>query len=288
MAAQRAVTDNLTLASKQRIPQLGFGVYKSPADQTVASCRRALDVGYRHIDTAQFYGNEREVGDAVRQHTSLKRSDVFLTTKILEAGGSVDASYAKCVESVRKLNPGVEQGGGGYVDLFLIHTSNVSAGQRKEMWQALERLYEEGKARSIGVSNFGIKHIEELKQFAKVWPPHANQIELHPWHQQREIVKYCEDNKIIVQAYCPIARNKRADDKTVAGVAHKHGVTANQVLIRWSLQKGWVPLPKSDDPERIRLNADVYGFELDNNEMQALDALDEGAAGALVKTVENH
>jgi len=291
-SSKRAITDTLPLTSKpssHKIPQLGFGVYKSPADQTVASCKRALDVGYRHIDTAQFYANEREVGDAVQQYTGLGRGDVFLTTKILEAGGSVDASYDKCIESVRKLNPGGADGKEGqeYVDLFLIHTSNVTAEQRKEMWLALERLHEQGKARAIGVSNFGVKHIEELKQFAKVWPPHVNQIELHPWHQQREIVKYCESNNIIVQAYCPIARNKHADDKTIAGIAEKHGVTPNQVLIRWSVQKGWVPLPKSDDPERIRMNADIYGFALSREEMDTIDALDEGAKGALVKTVEN-
>lgn len=182
-SSKRAITDTLPLSSSShKIPQLGFGVYKSPAEQTAASCRRALDVGYRHIDTAQFYANEREVGDAVvaQQHAGgLKRSDVFLTTKILEAGGSVDASYEKCIESVRRLNPGDgKEEEGGYVDLFLIHTSNVTAEQRKEMWLALERLHEQGRARAIGVSNFGIKHIEELRQFAKVWPPHVNQIEV--------------------------------------------------------------------------------------------------------------
>lgn len=196
MAATRAITDTLALSSSSgggcgTIPQLGFGVYKSPPNLTVASCRRALDVGYRHIDTAQFYGNEREVGNAIRDYTTtaaknggegdrqggkLTRGDIFLTTKILEAGGSVDASYAKCAESVRKLNP--SDNGSGHVDLFLIHTSNVPAEQRKEMWQALERLHEQGLARAIGVSNFGIKHIEELRQFAKVWPPHVNQIEV--------------------------------------------------------------------------------------------------------------
>ncbi|KXJ90765.1 2,5-diketo-D-gluconic acid reductase A [Microdochium bolleyi] len=294
MAAKRAITDTLALAASGggSIPQLGFGVYKSPQNLTVASCQRALDVGYRHIDTAQFYGNEAEVGDAVREYTTktsqerLTRSDIFLTTKILEAGGSVDKSYAKCVESVRKLNPETGEDG-GYVDLFLIHTSNVPVEQRKEMWQALERLHEDGKAKAIGVSNFGIKHIEELKGFAKVWPPHVNQIELHPWHQQKEIVKYCEDNNILVQAYCPIARNKKADDETVLKIAEAHGATPNQVLIRWSLQKGWIPLPKSDDPERIRVNADVFGFDLSQDDMSALDALDQGKAGALVKTVEN-
>jgi diketogulonate reductase-like aldo/keto reductase len=158
------------------IPRLGFGVYRSPTDVCIKSCLTALKAGYRHIDTAQFYANEAEVGQAVQQ-SGLKRSDVFLTTKILSAGGSVDASYKKCLESVRKLNPGAEDGK-GYVDLFLIHSPNAGSKARKEMWLALERLYEEGLAKSIGVSNWGIGHINEAKDYAKVWPPQVDQIEV--------------------------------------------------------------------------------------------------------------
>lgn len=170
--APRALVDALTLANSVKIPQLGFGVYKSPTDVCVKSCLTALENGYRHIDTAQFYGNEKEVGQAVQQ-SSVPRKDIFLTTKILSAAGSVDRSYQQCVESVGKLDPD-----GGYVDLFLIHSPNSGKEKRREMWQALEKLHQEGKAKSIGVSNFGIQHIEELKQFAKVWPPHVNQIEV--------------------------------------------------------------------------------------------------------------
>lgn len=169
---ERSHTDTLPLANSVEIPQLGFGVYLSPPEVCVKSCLTALEAGYRHIDTAQYYGNEAEVGQAVQQ-SNVERKDVFLTTKILEAAGSVELSYSKCVESIGKLDPE-----SGYVDLFLIHSPNPGAAKRKEMWQALERLYEEGKARSIGVSNFGIKHIDELKQYAKVWPPHVNQIEV--------------------------------------------------------------------------------------------------------------
>lgn len=169
---ERSQADTLPLANSVEIPQLGFGVYLSPPEVCVNSCLTALEAGYRHIDTAQYYGNETEVGKAVQQ-SNVARKDVFLTTKILEAAGSVDLSYAKCVESIKKLDPE-----SGYVDLFLIHSPNPGATKRKEMWQALEKLYEEGKAKSIGVSNFGIKHIDELKQFAKVWPPHVNQIEV--------------------------------------------------------------------------------------------------------------
>ncbi|KAF4450813.1 hypothetical protein F53441_6145 [Fusarium austroafricanum] len=279
---ERSQSDTLLLLNSMSIPQLGFGVYLSPPEVCTNSCLTALEAGYRHIDTAQYYANETEVGKAVQQ-SKVDRKDVFLTTKILEAAGSVDASYAQCLESIKKLDPE-----SGYVDLFLIHSPNSGAANRKEMWQALERLYEEGKAKSIGVSNFGIKHIEELKQFAKVWPPHVNQIELHPWAQQRDAVEYCERNNIVVEAYAPLVRNQKADDKTLKSIAEKHKVTTNQVLIRYCLQKNWVPLPKSDTPERIRANADVFGFELDDKDMKTLDGLDQGVAGSIVQAVDNY
>ncbi|KAF7563559.1 hypothetical protein G7046_g568 [Stylonectria norvegica] len=301
--APSPVTKSITLFNSVQIPQLGFGVYESPVDVCVKSCLMALETGYRHIDTAQYYANEREVGQAIQQ-SSIPRKDVFLTTKILSAAGSVEQSYRECVESVAKLDP--EQ---GYVDLFLIHSPNSGKEKTQEMWLALERLYQEGKAKSIGVSNFGVKHIEEMKQFAKVWPPHVNQIEvsaylptqtvavkncqiintsqLHPWLQQPEIVKYCEKNNIAVEAYCPLVRNMRAEDKTLVKIAEKHNVSPNQVLIRFSIQKNWIPLPKSDNAGRIQANADVFNFQLDGEDMSALNDLDMGDAGAIVQAVDN-
>lgn len=157
--------------SSVHIPRLGFGVYRSSPSVCVQSCLTALEVGYRHIDTAQFYGNETQVGEAV-QKSGIPRSEVFVTTKILSAAGSVEKSYQKCLDSVEKIHPG------GYVDLFLVHSPNAGSKARKEMWLALEKLYEEGKAKSIGVSNYGVGHIEEMKTYAKVWPPHVNQIEV--------------------------------------------------------------------------------------------------------------
>ncbi|KAF4468399.1 alcohol dehydrogenase [Fusarium albosuccineum] len=278
---KRSISDALSLSNSLKIPQLGFGVYRSPTEVCVKSCLTALECGYRHIDTAQFYANEKEVGIAIKQ-SGLQRQDVFLTTKILTAGGSIEKSYAKCLDSVRNLDS--EK---GYVHLFLIHSPNSGPAARKEMWQAIEKLYEEGKAKSIGVSNFGIQHIEELKSFAKVWPPHVNQIELHPWLQQKEIVEYCNKNHIVVEAYCPLVRNLKAEEETLVGIAKKHGVTTNQVLVRYCLQKRWVPLPKSDNPGRIKANADVFGFELDDEDMDTLNGLDQGRAGAIVQAVDN-
>jgi diketogulonate reductase-like aldo/keto reductase len=175
MSAKFTITDKLHMPKcATRIPRLGFGVYESHADQCVASCTTALKVGYRHIDTAQYYANEAEVGTAVRQ-SGLKRADVFITTKILAAAGSFAKTVQKCLESVDKIDGGKE---GGYVDCFLIHSPSGGKEKRREMWQALEKLYELGKAKSIGVSNFGVGHIEEMKSYAKVWPPHVNQIEV--------------------------------------------------------------------------------------------------------------
>lgn len=287
------MTDSLAISStfpishakdQIQIPRLGFGVYRSPTDVCVQSCLTALKAGYRHIDSAQFYRNETEVGQAVTE-SGLQRSEVFLTTKILSAAGSVEASYQKCVESVQKLDP--QGGDNAYADLFLIHSPNAGSEARKEMWLALERLYEEGKAKSIGVSNWGIGHINEAKDYAKVWPPHVNQIELHPWCQQRDIVKFCEQNNIIVQAYSPLVRNYKANDETLLSLAKKYDRTTAQILVRWCLQKGWVPLPKSDTPERIVANADVFGFQIKDEDMKTLDDLDEAEAGSIVQWVKN-
>lgn len=181
--APGSISETVQLRNSVQIPRLGFGVYKSPPDLCVQSCLYALRCGYRHIDTAQFYANESQVGAAL-QKSGLPRSAVFLTTKILSAAGTVETSYQQCLGSLDKLDP-VNH----YVDLFLIHSPNSGAEKRKEMWLALEKLYKEGKARSIGVSNFGIQHIEEMKQYAEVWPPQVNQIEVvKPTPQLRSLL----------------------------------------------------------------------------------------------------
>ena len=286
------------------------------------------------------------MGEAVRE-SGLSRSDVFLTTKILSAGGTPEATYKKCLQSVEKIDDGLGKGGNGeskgYVDLFLIHSPHAGTGGRKLMWQALERLKDEGRVKAIGVSNYGIGHIEEMKTYVKVWPPHVNQIEvsfrtslskslflfrspylfvisinwhiqhfghivnrlqptalqwypgmrwlityqLHPFCQQREVVDYCNQNKIIVEAYSPIVRNQKAHDPTLTKLAKAHGKTVSQILIRYCLQKGWVPLPKSDTKSRIEENINVYDFELSQDDLSILDGLDQGERGAIVEAVRN-
>lgn len=173
MATKYTFSDLIPIPnSTAQIPRLGFGVYRSPAAQTVQSCLKALEVGYRHIDTAQFYANEKEVGEAIRQ-SGIPRNEIFVTSKILSPGASPEDTYDKIVASIDKIS-----GEGGYIDLFLIHSPSSGAPGRKLLWQTMERLFEEGRLKSIGVSNFGVKHIEELKPYAKVWPPQVNQIEV--------------------------------------------------------------------------------------------------------------
>ncbi|KAJ5280170.1 aldo-keto reductase [Penicillium angulare] len=276
------INDRIPLPnSADRIPRLGFGVYRSPPDQCVKSVHKALDVGYRHIDTAQLYGNEAEVGEALRT-ANVSREEVFVTSKILVPAGSPEATYEKLVESVEKVG-----GPGGYVDLFLIHSSKSGSAGRKHLWQALEKLREAGKTKSIGVSNFGVQQIEEMRAYAKVWPPQVNQLELHPWCQQREINDYCRQNDIVVEAYSPIVRNYKANNPTLVEVSQNYNKTTQQVLIRYALQKGWVPLPKTDNADRIAANADLFDFNISAEDMRTLDALDQGAEGAIVEAVVN-
>lgn len=174
MATKLSINDTLPLLnSSNRIPQLGFGLYRSEPEVAEASSSAALDVGYRHLDSAQFYANEAQAGAAWTK-AGLKREDVYLTTKILSSAGSVEKSLQKCRESVKKMDPRE----GGYVDLFLIHSPNAGAAVRKEFWLALEQLKKEGLTKEIGVSNFGRGHIEELKEFATIWPPVVNQVEV--------------------------------------------------------------------------------------------------------------
>ncbi|KAH8663603.1 putative aldo-keto reductase [Tricladium varicosporioides] len=285
MASKLKFTDLLVLPnSSVKIPRIGFGVYLSEPGKCVASCQAALRAGYRHIDTAEYYANEKEVGEAVRK-SGLKRSDVFITTKILYPGGSVEKNYERMLDSILKING--DSNANSYVDLFLIHTGNMSSVDRGQIWTAMERLLEEGRIKAIGVSNWGIGKIEELKSFAKIYPPHVNQIELHPFCQQREVVEFCQKNGIVIEAYCPLIRNQKANDPILKEIAEAHKKKTTQILVRYCLQKGWVPLPKSDTPSRIIENTDVYDFELSEKEMATLDGLDQGRKGAIVEAVVN-
>ncbi|EPQ56691.1 Aldo/keto reductase [Gloeophyllum trabeum ATCC 11539] len=255
------------------MPRLGFGVYASAKSICKRSVTCALHAGYRHIDSAMYYENEKEVGLAI-QASVIPRHDVFVTTKILApppddpTGGKL---WAMLNEAVDRFD---------YVDLFLIHTPTSGPEGRIKLWKALEKLKQSGRARSIGVSNFGINHLQELAASSSTRPA-VNQIELHPWCQQRDIVNYCQNHGITVQAYCPLVRGQKFEDPTLNQLVYVHLKDPAQILLRWSLQKGFVPLPKSDTPSRIEANAALYDFELSAEQMALLDSLDRGAKGAI-------
>ncbi|QRV81010.1 aldo/keto reductase family protein [Ceratobasidium sp. AG-Ba] len=219
-----------------------------------------------------MYRNEEAVGKAVKE-SGLKREDLFITTKCASRSHGYDKTLAGVDASLAKF-------GFDYIDLFLIHDPLSGPQKRLETYKALLECKAKGKIRDVGVSNFGVKHLEELKK-AGYETPAINQIELHPWCQQKDIVAYCKENEIVVQAYCPLVRGQKWGDPVLKGLAEKHNVSASQVLVRWSLQKGYVPLPKSTHEDRIASNANVYGFELSAEDMASLDALDEGSRGAI-------
>lgn len=281
MSSSLSLQSTLKLKSGSSIPRLGFGVWDSPAHLTTQSCLSALKTGYRHIDTAQVYGNEAEVGKAVRD-SGLKREDIFVTSKVLTPGDDAASTYQKVLESVKKID-----GEDGYLDLMLIHNNTAGPEGVKKMWQAMEKLQAEGRLKAIGVSNFGVGSIDRMKEYAQAWPPAVNQLELHPWLQQREVVEYCQKNGVVIEAYCPLVRNQKAEDPVLSGIASKHGKSTAQALLRYCLQKEWVPLPKSDNSERIAQNADVYGFELSQEEMGKLDEQNTEGSGSLVMAVSN-
>ena len=256
----------LLLNSGARIPRVGLGVWQTPSGATTrAAVAAALEVGYRHVDTARVYGNEADVGAAVRE-SGVAREEVFVTTKLWNADQGFDSALRAFDASLKRL--GLE-----YVDLYLIHWPVVR--QRLESWRALERIHEEGRARSIGVSNFLAPHLEELLGGAKRIPA-VNQIELTPFLQRRETRALCAKHGIVVEAYSPLTHGQRLDHPVVKEVARRVGRSVAQVLLRWGLQHGLVILPKSTNPARIAENGALFDFSLDDDAMEELDALEEG------------
>lgn len=260
------IRSTIRLNNEVEIPRLGLGVYQTPAGSIAErAVTVALDIGYRHVDTAQIYENEQSVGEAVR-NGGVPREEIFVTTKLGNADHGYDRAISACRRSLDAL--GLE-----YVDLYLIHWP--VEGLRGNSWQALETLYEEGLCRSIGVSNYMTRHLEELLDSCRVVPV-VNQVEFSPFLFQRELLDFCRGAGIVVEAYSPLTKAQRLADPHLVSVAERYGRTAAQVLIRWALQHDMVVLPKSEHPERIRENASVFDFELSAGDMQELDGLDEG------------
>ena len=261
-----SMESSVRLNSGAEIPRVGFGVYLAArGDEAQRAVGEALRAGYRHLDTAQAYGNEEDVGIAVRD-SGIPRSELFITSKLWND----DQGYG---EALQAFDASMVRLGLEYLDLYLLHWP--VPGKRLDSWRALERLAEEGRVRAVGVSNFMVHHLEELLG-ASTLTPAVNQIEVSPFLQQREVRSCCEEHGIVVEAYSPLTKARRLDDATVVEVAGVVERSPAQVLLRWGLQSGMVVLPKSVRAERIAENAALFDFEIAPDDMARLDALEEG------------
>jgi len=258
----------LTLNNGRKIPQVGLGVWQTPRGEvTQSAVAAALRIGYRHVDTARIYGNERDVGIGVQQG-GVPRGEIFVTTKLWNDDQGYDSALRAFDASLARL--GLE-----YVDLYLLHWP--VAGRRLDSWRALEKIHAEGRARAIGVSNFLSNHLDELIAGARVVPA-VNQIEVSPFLQQRDTRAFCAQHGIVVEAYSPLTHGQRLGHPVVTKVAKRVGRTPAQVLLRWGVQHGMVVLPKSTRESRIRENAALFDFTLDADAMAVLDGCEEGLA----------
>jgi len=248
------------------IPRIGLGVLRVPADDAQRSVRTALESGYRFVDTAAVYGNEDGVGRGIRE-SGIAREDVFLTTKVWNTNHGYQETLDAFAKSLERLDV-------DYVDLYLIHWPMAHLGKFPDTWRALQEIRRQGLARSIGVSNFLVKHLESLAAESDALPS-VNQIELHPHMQQNELRAYHADHGIATEAWSPLGQGQLLEDATLAQLAREHGRSVAQIILRWHLQLGDIAIPKSSNPERIRQNIDVFDFELSADDMNRIAHLNQ-------------
>ncbi|MGI8900852.1 MAG: aldo/keto reductase [Nocardioides sp.] len=258
---------NITLNNGTAIPQLGFGVFQIDPDETREAALMALEVGYRHIDTAEMYGNEKGVGEAVRD-SGLDRSEVFVTSKLDNGSHGHDDALAAFDQTLKDL-------GFDYLDLFLVHWPTPAIGDFVDTWRAMERIYDSGGATAIGVSNFTPRHLGRLAAETTV-PPAVNQVEVHPFFGNDEVRAYGAEHGIATEAWSPIARGKVLEDPTITRIAENLDRTPAQVTLRWHLQRGDIVFPKSVTRSRVEENFAIFDFELSGTDMTDIDGLDRG------------
>jgi len=263
---------NITLNDGNAIPQLGFGVFQIEPEDTAEAVSEALEIGYRHIDTAEMYGNEREVGEAIRD-SGLDRGDVYVTSKLNNA-------FHEPQDAREAFDRTLSDLGFDYVDLFLIHwpLPTLYNGDFVSTWKTLEEFHRDGRARSIGVSNFQIEHLEQLAAETDTVPA-VNQIEVHPYFTNDAVREYGQEHGIVTEAWSPIAQGGVLEDPTITQIAEKVGKTPAQVVLRWHIQRGDIIFPKSVTPSRMRENFELFDFELGPDDMEAITALDRGEDG---------
>ena len=260
-----SIDTRVSLSDGNSMPLLGLGTWAAqPGGETRDAVAFALETGYRHIDTAKMYGNEQDVGEAVRQ-SSIPRQEIFVTTKLWDSDQGYQTAHDAFDRSMDQL--GLE-----YIDLYLIHWPVEKL--RNDSWRALNNIKESGRTRSIGVSNFSHKHLQELYSYSDIRPV-VNQIELSPFLQQPLIASFCRSENIQLTGYCPLAKGRRFDEPVLADIAEQHGKSPAQVMIRWALQKRQAVIPKSSNPKRIVQNADIFDFQIGVDEMVRLDGLED-------------
>lgn len=270
-----SLSTRITLSNGLSIPQIHLGVYLMSGREASSAVKWALQAGYRGIDSAQMYRNEKDCGQAIMSFLNdkamntagLKREDIFFTSKLASNTG-YDAAR-------RSIKQSVQASGLGYIDLFLLHSPYGGKNARLSSWRAIEDAIEDGEIRIGGVSNFGVKHLDELVDSQPRIMPAVNQIEVHPFDTRTNIVEACQRYGILVEAYAPLARALRMKHPTIVSLSKKYQCTPAQLMIRWSLQHGYIPLPKSVSKERIISNGDISHFEIAGDDMQEMDALDE-------------
>ena len=254
------------------IPQLGFGVFQIKPDETAAAVKKALEIGYRHIDTAEMYGNEKEVAQGIRD-AGLDRGEVFVTSKLNNGFHKPDDARRAFDDTLKKLDS-------DYVDLFLIHwpLPTLYDGDFVSTWKVFEEFARDGRARSIGVSNFQVAHLQRLADDAETVPS-VNQIEVHPYFGNEEVRGYGREHGIATEAWSPIAQGRVLDDPVINRIAEARDRSAAQVVLRWHIQRGDIVFPKSVTPERVKANFELFDFELNESDMDAISALDKGESG---------
>ena len=255
----------MLLSNGVKIPSIGFGTYKSGDDEETAKIiKNALNLGYKMIDTASFYNNEVGIGNGIKE-SDIDRKDIFILTKLWND----DHGYDNTIEAFNKSLNNLQV---DYIDLYLIHWPNKL---NAETWRAFEHLYETGKVKAIGVCNFKVEHLEELKKTAKIMPM-VNQVEIHPFSTKNNIINYCKDNNIKVVAWSPISRGRVLSNELMIDLSQKYKKSIVQIVLRWHMQKGVIPIPKSSNENRIKENIDIFDFEISSEDMKAIDSLDEG------------
>lgn len=267
----KSKSDTFMLHNGMAVPCIGYGTYLTPDDETCKAVQEAIRVGYRLIDTAAFYGNEKGVGQAVRE-CGVPREELLITSKVWNA----DRGYEQTLAAFEKT---MENLGLDYLDLYLIHwpANRKQFGDRAEeinaqTWRAMEELYRAGRIKAIGLSNFLPHHIEELGKTATV-KPMVNQLEIHPGWLQKETVDYCQSHDIVVEAWSPLGRRAAFDNPFLGSLAEKYGKSAAQICLRWEIQHGVLPIPKTVNPARMEANLDIFDFEIEQADMEQIDAM---------------